>query len=168
MRKRIALLMVAACALVALACGSDASDDAAGEGMETVSHVTVTLGEFSVTPVPRSVPAGIVRFVAANGGPADPHELVIFKTDLPINQLQDIALNNPEERGFLPEGGVAGLAFIGEIEEFEVGEQSSGIFELEAGNYVLICNIVDPDEPDEQGNPESHFLEGMSVTFTVN
>ena len=176
MRRPIALVMATLLILAVVACG--ASDDeleaaraegfAAGQaGMEAVSTVTVVLGEFSVTPTPNSVPAGLVRFAAANGGPDDPHELVIFKTDLPIDQLLEIAIGNPEERGFLPEGGVGGLEFIGEIEEFDPGQQRSGVFELSAGNYVLICNIVEPEELDERGNPESHFLEGMSVTFTV-
>ena len=136
--------------------------------MERVSNVNVTLGEWTVVPTPQSVPAGLVRFTVANGGPVDPHEVVIFKTDLPIDQFRDIALANPEERGFVPEEGVDGLEFIGEIEEFDVGERRSGVFELSAGNYVLLCNIVDHDEIDEDGNPESHFLEGMSSTFTVN
>jgi hypothetical protein len=34
--------------------------------------------------------------------------------------------------------------------------------DLEAGNYVLICNIWDEDEQ------EAHYLEGMRTTFTVS
>ena len=182
MSKVIALAMVFLLALSAMACDSGASDEelqaeydrgfaagqtTAGEGMEKVSTVGVALGEWSITPTPNSVPAGLVRFAVANGGPDDPHELVIFKTDLPIDQLEQIAIANTEERGFLPEEGVDGVEFIGEVEEFDPGEQRSGVFELEAGNYVFICNIVEPEELDEEGNPESHLLEGMAVPFTV-
>lgn len=154
--------------LLLLASSACTSEDTAPEGYELVSTVSVALGEWSITPSPNSVPAGLVRFEVANGGPDDPHELVIFKTDLPVDQLQEIAIANPEERGFLPEEGVSGVEFIGEVEEFDPGEQRSGVFELEAGNYVFVCNIVEPEELDEQGNPESHFLEGMHVAFTVN
>lgn len=178
MSKVIALALVFLLALSAMACDSGASDEelqaeydrgfAAGSaGMEKVSTVGVALGEWSITPTPNSVPAGLVRFAVANGGPDDPHELVIFKTDLPIDQLEQIAIANTEERGFLPEEGVDGVEFIGEVEEFDPGEQRSGVFELEAGNYVFICNIVEPEELDEEGNPESHLLEGMAIPFTV-
>ena len=34
--------------------------------------------------------------------------------------------------------------------------------DLEAGNYVLICNIWDEDEQ------EAHYQEGMRTTFTVS
>ena len=33
--------------------------------------------------------------------------------------------------------------------------------DLEAGNYVLICNIYDADED------EAHYQEGMRTAFTV-
>ena len=36
--------------------------------------------------------------------------------------------------------------------------------DLEAGDYVLLCNIV---EEEEDGEVESHFAEGMHTTFTV-
>lgn len=163
MKGLIPLVLVALLALGAMAC-----EEEIPEGYELVSTVGVALGEWSITPNPTSVPAGLVRFEVSNGGPADPHELVIFKTNTPIADLEQIAIANPEERGFLPEEGVPGVEFIGEVEEFDVGQQRSGVFELTAGNYVLLCNIVEHEELDEHGNPESHLLEGMAVTFTVN
>ncbi len=187
MQRVILLVMAALLVFAALACSSGVSQEeheaaveaartegfAAGqveatEGMEAISSVGASLREFSLSSTPDNVPAGLVRFTAANGGPDDPHELVIFKTDLPIDELEQIAIANPDERGFLPEEGVAGVEFIGEIEEFDPGEVRGGVFELDAGNYVLICNIVEQEEVDEEGNPESHFLEGMSATFTAN
>ena len=164
MKKLIPLVLVALLAFGAMACESDEVP----EGYELVSNVGVALGEWSITATPNSVPAGLVRFNVSNGGPADPHELVIFRTDLPQAELERIAIANPEERGFLPEEGVSGVTFIGEVEEFDVGQQRSGVFELSAGNYAFICNIVEPEELDEEGNPESHLLEGMYTTFTVN
>ena len=187
MQRIIALMLVVPMVLAVLACSSGISEEehqeavdaarsegfaagqaAAVEGMEAVSSVGVSLTEWAITATPDNVPAGLVRFTAANGGPVDPHELVIFKTDLPISQLEEIAIANTEERGFLPEEGVPGVEFIGEIEEFDPGGVMEGVFELDAGTYVFLCNIVEHSEVDEQGNPESHFLEGMSMVFTVN
>ncbi|MDE2901121.1 MAG: hypothetical protein OXN15_08920 [Chloroflexota bacterium] len=164
MVRAFTLVSVVLLMLGAIACDSDEVP----EGYELVSNVGVALGEWSITATPNSVPAGLVRFDVSNGGPADPHELVIFRTDLPQDELERIAIANPEERGFLPEEGVSGVTFIGEVEEFDVGQQRSGVFELSAGNYAFICNIVEHEEIDEDGNPESHLLEGMYTTFTVN
>lgn len=171
MKKLIALGMVSLLILVGMACGSGISQEdheATVEGMEPVSTVIVALGEWGIEASPNNVPAGLVRFDVTNGGPADPHELVIFRTDQPIAELEQIAIANAEDRGFLPEEGVDGVEFIGEIEEFDPGNSMSGVFELEPGTYVFLCNIVEHEEIDEEGNPESHFLLGMSMTFTVN
>ena len=130
-------------------------------------HVGVALGEWSLTVTPNTVPSGIVEFTASNGGPADPHEVVIFKTDLSIQDLLAIAEANTDERGFLPEEGVPGVEFIAEIEEFDVGQAASGEWFLAAGRYVLLCNIVDEEEIGEDGHPEAHFLEGMWAEFFV-
>lgn len=130
-------------------------------------HVGVALGEWSLTVTPNTVPSGVIEFTASNGGPNDPHEMVIFRTDMSAQELLDIARANPDERGFLPEEGVPGLEFVAEIEEFEVGQASSGEYLLTEGRYVLICNIVDEDEIGEDGHPEAHFLEGMWAEFFV-
>jgi hypothetical protein len=37
--------------------------------------------------------------------------------------------------------------------------------DLEAGTYLLLCNVV---EEEETGEVESHFAEGMHTTFTVD
>jgi len=52
---------------------------------------------------------------------------------------------------------------IGEIEEFAVGDTETATFDLEAGNYVFICNLVE----EEEGGLESHYQEGMRVAFMV-
>jgi uncharacterized cupredoxin-like copper-binding protein len=43
----------------------------------------------------------------------------------------------------------------------EVGSSEDLTVDLDAGNYVLICNIWDEDEQ------ESHYQEGMRAAFTV-
>ena len=60
----------------------------------------------------------------------------------------------------LPEGGL-----IGEIEPFAGGKLCKGAFNLAAGKYVLLCNIV---ETEPNGEKESHFKEGMHAPFVVS
>jgi uncharacterized cupredoxin-like copper-binding protein len=132
-----------AVALVAAGCS--------GDGGETVD---VTLQEFAISASPSSVSAGEVTFDATNDGPNDPHELVVFKTDLAPDALPT------QETGAADESG-EGVELIDEIEEFPVGETQSMTLDLDAGNYVLICNIFDEDEN------EAHYQEGMRLAFTV-
>jgi uncharacterized cupredoxin-like copper-binding protein len=117
--------------------------------------VAVTLQEFSVTTDPTSIGAGEVTFDATNKGPDDTHEFVVFKTDLGPTELPTLENGSVDEEG-------EGIELIGEIEDVEVGTTKSVTLDLEAGNYVLICNIYDEDEQ------ESHYQEGMRTTFTVS
>lgn len=145
-RTALCLAIVATLGLVAAGCSSD-------EGGGTVE---VTLQEFAVVPAESSVAAGEVTFEATNEGPNDPHELVVFATDLAPE-----ALPTRDDGGVDEEG--EGVTLIGEIEEFPVGETESATFTLESGSYVLICNLVE----EEEGALESHYQEGMRVAFTV-
>jgi uncharacterized cupredoxin-like copper-binding protein len=116
--------------------------------------VNVTLQEFSVGTDPTSIDAGELVFEATNEGPDDVHEFVVFRTDLAATELPT------DENGAVVETG-EGIELIGEIEDIPVGETQNVTLELEAGNYVLICNIWDEDEQ------EAHYQEGMRTTFTV-
>ena len=139
---RIAAISVAVAALAACS----------GDGGSTVD---VTLQEFSIATDPASVDAGEVVFEATNDGPNDVHEFVVFLTDLDPTELPT------DENGAVVETG-EGIELIGEIEDIPVGETQSVTLDLEAGNYVLICNIFDEDEQ------EAHYQEGMRTTFTVS
>ena len=116
------------------------------------TQVDVTLTEWSVTPTPTSAPAGEIYFLASNEG-EDPHELVVVKSDLDPADL-------PVEDGAVVEDE---LDFRGEIEGFASGTQASGVFDLEAGRYVLFCTIVE----EVNGELESHYELGMHTEFTV-
>lgn len=140
---RIRLLGLAAVTSLAMA--------ACGGGGETVE---VTLQEFAVIPAQDSVGAGEVTFEATNEGPEDVHELVVIRTDLAPDALPT------DDNGAVDEAG-EGIEVIGEIEEFPVGETESATFDLDAGAYVLICNIYDEDED------EAHYAVGMRTAFTV-
>jgi hypothetical protein len=118
------------------------------------TQVNVVLKEWQVTPAQSSVAAGEIYFLADNQGPEDPHELVVIKSDLPVDQL-------PVKDGKVDEEKVD---VIGEIEAFAPKSQASGTFKLDRGAYVLICNIAEM----ENGELESHYQKGMHTAFTVN
>jgi uncharacterized cupredoxin-like copper-binding protein len=133
--------------LIALAVGGAAC----GGGGKTVD---VTLREFEVVPAESSVEAGEITFEANNTGPDDIHEFVVIKTDLAADALPT------DENGAVTETG-QGMEVIDEIEDIPVGETQSVTVNLDAGNYVLICNIWDEAEQ------EAHYAQGMRTAFTV-
>ena len=165
---RAALITLAATlALVAAACSDDdeggettgttgaATGTTAATGATGGTTVAVTLQEFAVTPDTASAPAGSVTFEATNNGPDDTHEFVVFQTDLAPDALPTLPDGSVDETG-------EGVTLIDEIEDLAVGDSQSLTVDLEAGSYVLICNIYDADED------EAHYQEGMRTGFTVS
>ena len=119
-------------------------------------EVVVTLGEWTVKPS-KQPKAGNISFKAENAG-AEKHELVIVKGESAEALPKDADGGMAEDK--LPEGGL-----VGEIEEFAGGKVCSGVFNLTAGKYVLLCNIT---ETEPNGEKESHFKEGMHTSFVVS
>jgi len=119
--------------------------------------IDVALGEWVVKVDPASVSAGEVTVVADNQG-AETHELVIVRA----NSASDLPV---DENGKVLEDELEAGTFIGEIEEFAAGSSQEDTFDLEAGTYILFCNIV---EEESDGTFESHFQEGMHTTLTVD
>jgi uncharacterized cupredoxin-like copper-binding protein len=144
-------LAVAACQPSA---SSPAASEAAGSGAAGGTTVDVTLQEWSVVPAETSAPAGTVTFAVTNEGPDDVHEFVIISTDLEPGDLPT------DDTGAVDEAG-EGIEVIDEIEDIPVGETQEVTVDLEAGSYVLICNVYDTEEQ------EAHYSEGMRVAFTV-
>lgn len=145
MRKgRLMLVALAALTLVAGACSSDKTPTTTDDAGTTI---TVDLKEFSITPAATTAAAGKVTFAATNSGTMN-HELVVLKTDLAPDKLP-VADNKANE-------DADGVTSMGEIEEFGVGKTETKTFDMTAGTYVLICNIV------------SHYARGMRTAFTVS
>ena len=151
---------------VGVACGDDDSDDGgatpvASATTAAVSPVTggtvvdVLLNEFAVVPDKSTVPAGEITFRATNEGPEDVHEMVIIRTDLAPSALPTVA------NGSVPEDE---LDAVDEIADLAVGATGELTVDLDAGSYVLICNVVQ-EEPD--GTIESHYQKGMRGALTV-
>lgn len=159
------LLMVLVAGLALVACGGEEEPTGAPTTQAPTTQapitqaptaVAVTLQEWSVLPAQASAPAGQVTFQAKNTGPKDPHELVVIKSDLEPGALPTTPEGKVDEEG-------AGIEVIGEIEEFKVGETRSSTFDLKAGSYVLICNVVEKGG----GKTEAHYQLGMRTAFTV-
>ena len=105
-------------------------------------------------PAPESAAAGDITFAVTNTGPEDVHEFVVLKTDL------DPASLPTDDTGAVDEAG-AGIEVVDEIEDIPVGESQQLTAALEAGKYVLLCNIYDETEQ------EAHYTMGMRTSFTV-
>jgi len=132
--------------------GSVAPGSVAPGGATTID---VTLQEWAVVPSADAAPAGDVTFKVTNQGPDDPHEFVILKTDLGASALPT------DETGTVLEAG-AGIEVVDEIEDIAVASSGEVTATLEAGSYVLLCNIYDETEL------EAHYTMGMRIDFTVN
>jgi uncharacterized cupredoxin-like copper-binding protein len=158
----VALLSLLVTACQASATGSPAESAAAGASVapgESMAagggtEVGVALQEWAVLPSADSAPAGEITFVAVNEGPEDVHEFVIIRTDLDPGDLPTDATGAVDESG-------EGIEVIDEIEDIPVGESAEVTVTLEAGNYVLICNIYTESEQ------EAHYAMGMRAAFTV-
>jgi len=160
------LIVVAAAltiaAVVLPACGGDDESTAETTAATTATgtdgaSVAVTLQEFAVSADPASVPSGSVTFDVTNTGPDDVHEFVIIQTDLGATELP------VDDDGAVLEDG-EGMTVVDEIEDLAVDDTQTLTVDLDAGTYVLICNILQ-EEPD--GTLEAHYAEGMRTGFTV-
>jgi uncharacterized cupredoxin-like copper-binding protein len=147
---------VVAGAVVLSGCSSD--DTSAGEPTTSKTSVPGTVNvrvqEFAVIPDTTSAPAGEVTFTVTNSGPDDVHEFVVVKTDLAPEALPT------ESNGSVDEAG-EGIEPVDEIEDIAVGDTQTVAVDLDAGSYVLMCNIYDKAEK------ESHYQQGMHTAFTV-
>jgi hypothetical protein len=169
MKMRV-LLLLPLTALAFAACGSDdgakvasASSSSSGattgckveDGTDADRDVEVhaVLDEWRIGLDKKAVDAGVVEFHAENQGNED-HELVIVKGAKPADLT--ITADGLDEQK-LP----SGAEIVGEIEPFSADDECAGNFDLTAGDYTLLCNIVDAKKK------EAHAKEGMVTAFTV-
>jgi uncharacterized cupredoxin-like copper-binding protein len=137
--RRISVLLILALALppVLAACGP--------------SKVDVALTTYKIAPSKSSISAGPVTFHIHNDATDLTHEFVVFKTDLPEDQLPLNAEGIVDEEA-------EGLTLIDEAEEITPGTSKDLTVTLEAGNYVLVCNT---------NHDQMHYTHGMHTAFTV-
>lgn len=114
--------------------------------------VDVTLKSYGIELSANTVSAGNVVFHVSNVATDQMHEFVIFKTDLPEDQLPRTVDGNVDEEG-------AGVTHIDEVADMAVGQVSDLTVKLDRGRYVLVCNLTENS---------MHYMAGMHIVFMVN
>lgn len=163
--RRVAMWQTASLGMVAVVAVTGgaiwAAVDDRGEGEDLVDggestpeataepgQVLVDLNEFGwlVSASPESAEAGEVTFAVSNVG-SIPHNLRVIRTDLPADALpldsSGLAVDEDE------------VNVVAESADLLPDESAEALATLEAGKYVLICNVV------------GHYEAGMNVAFTV-
>lgn len=162
-------------ALLAGACGDSDSDSAEPEATEAVAApttaaapdetqapatteamsedaVAVSLVEW-VVDAPTELAAGTVELAISNDGEF-PHQFTVIRAEsydaLPKNELGTVLIDELEE----------GQVVVGAVEPFDAGTSQSLTVDLEAGNYVFLCNI--------EFGPNSHAGNGQTLDVSVS
>ena len=143
LRRMVVLLLTTGVLLAACAAGP--SKDIKG-----------TLEEWKITLSPTTGAAGEVTFTIDNIGEKD-HEFVIVKTDLAPDKLPTV--QEGDEKGTVDEEG-EGITAVDELEDIKSGTDGNELkVTLDAGSYVIFCNVHDEDLV--------HYQKGMHTAFTV-
>ncbi|MEX2293964.1 MAG: hypothetical protein WD691_09275 [Acidimicrobiales bacterium] len=138
--RRLLLVLAGVVPMLALGLSGCSSDD------EDAGGVDATLRDFKIELSASSAPAGAVTFKVKNQGPSV-HEFVVFKTDLGVDELPtDDNGDVVENEDFEP---------LDEIEDIAVDATPSLEMDLDAGSYVILCNVP------------AHYRQGMVTTFSV-
>jgi uncharacterized cupredoxin-like copper-binding protein len=136
-----------ALALLASSCGSG-NDSKTTKASTTPSTsgdaIQASLGEFFIKLDRHSVPPGNVHFNVSNDG-AVRHELVVIKTNVAPDKLPVKGKEADEEVGPSP----------GEVGGLDPGKKATLTVKLDAGKYVLICNLP------------GHYKAGQRTGLTV-
>jgi len=143
--KRLTILTAAVALLGAVACSSSSSSTASSAGGSDTGGVSATEKDFSIDLATSSAPAGSVTFNISNEGPSA-HEFVILKTDDAPDALP-VKDNTVEEDK---------VDVVDEAEDIAPSTTATLTTDLEAGSYVIICNIP------------AHYEQGMHAAFTVS
>ncbi len=108
--------------------------------------ITVQLRDFGIKLSSASAPAGEVTLDMKNVGEY-PHELVLIRTDQDAANLPHLAV----ELKVIEDG----LDIVGRVRDLQTGQSASLTVNLEAGHYVVMCNI------------SGHYDGGMYLNFDV-
>lgn len=124
------------------------------------TKINATLTTYTLTLSSDTASAGKITFHVTNSATDQNHEFVIFKTDLPVDQLPMKDSGDGSGTLQIDEEG-AGVQHIDEIPDSDlpVGASKDLTVDLQPGRYVIVCNLV--------VNGVSHFMQGMHAVFTV-
>lgn len=143
-------MLVTGLALIALlTAGCSSSDDSDGasasDSVGGGTAIAATVKDFELTVDPTTAPTGEMNFTITNDGPSA-HEFVVVKTDTAPDAL-------PVTDGLVDEDGIT---VVDEAEDIAPSTTATLDVDLEAGSYVIICNIA------------GHYEQGMHEGFTVS
>jgi uncharacterized cupredoxin-like copper-binding protein len=146
--RRALFALVAVLAIASVACSSDSSSSSAGTTATSPAGggtaIAATEKDFSIALDSTEVAAGEVTFTINNEGPSA-HEFVVVATDTAPGDL-------PVKDGLVEEDGIT---VVDEAEDIAPSTTASLPIDLEAGSYVIICNLP------------GHYEQGMHVGLTV-
>jgi len=146
--RRVVFMLVAMLAIASVACSSDSSSSSAGTTATSPAGggtaIAATEKDFSIGLDSTEVAAGEVTFTINNEGPSA-HEFVVIATDTAPGDL-------PVKDGLVEEDSIT---VVDEAEDIAPSTTASLPIDLEAGSYVIICNLP------------GHYEQGMNVGLTV-
>lgn len=123
--------------------GGQASSGGNGGGSQTVD---VTEESYNISLSTNTVQPGAVTFHITNKASQMPHELLIIRTDSAPDQLPTDSSGNVDE---------GQVDIVAQAQDIQPGSSQDVSVDLQAGHYVLICNIP------------GHYSQGMRVGLTV-
>ena len=127
-----------------------------GDATPTPTHPPATteagmeLVEFTIRPNVTRARPGTVIFKVQNAGELA-HQFVVIRSDLPTAELP----RKPLDAGV----DETKIEIVGKIDSIAPGSNAEVSVPVDAGKYVLICNLF--------AGGESHYLEGMYTAFEV-
>lgn len=119
--------------------------------------IDATLASYSLTLSANTASAGKITFHVTNTATDQNHEFVIFRTDLPEDQLP---MKDDGSGNMIVDEEGEGVTHIDEIPDSDLppGATKDLTVDLPAGRYVIVCNLA---------VHTTHYMHGMHVVFTV-
>ena len=139
-----AALLLAACGGATTTSAPTAAGATSGGGG---AQITVTEADFKIEPSATTAAPGPVTFKITNSG-AQVHEFVVVKTETSGDKL-------PMASGGIEVDEDAAGTVVDEVEDLAAGASADLDVTLDAGHYVLLCNV------------SGHYSLGMHADFTV-
>jgi len=138
-------------ALLAMAAGLAASASASAATTVNVALMDPStdgsVQGMKMTATPDTVKAGVVTFQDINQSKGLVHEMILIRKPADGKQLP----YDDKEQKVIEEK----IKSLGEVSELDPGKSGKLTVTLSPGNYLLICNQA------------SHYMSGMSTSFTV-
>ena len=160
------VVMLAALALFAGACGSSSSKSGGSASTTTSTPggpapLTITAGDYAFEGVPAKIPAGVVNMTFVNKGTVE-HEMGFVKvTPGTTPKVAFAALGKSINGGPFP----AFLLAANGVHNTKPGKTAVTKFNLTPGDWIAFCTDTGVAGSTKDGKP--HFLRGMYKTVTV-